>query len=88
MFVYLCLYVGVRLPPINHLNCLKFTPTRTYRSESGKSVFGLTNNHRDPNTGFRFHAVIKEKQYIKIGSFARIQHAVTGSIAQVLSPNT
>jgi hypothetical protein len=80
-YVYLCLYVGVRTTILRLSFLSNLRLLALHRNEAGQSVFGLTNNHRDPNTGFRFHAVIKEKQYIKIGSFARIQHAVTGSIA-------
>ena len=59
--------------------------TRLYcflRNDAGENEYALTTDDLDPNTGFRLLAVIKEKHQIKLGAYARIQHAATGQSSE------
>ena len=63
--------------------CLRHMLTRKYltlRAAAGAPpTYTLTSNRTDANAAFRFKAVGSDEAAIKLGSFARIQHALSGT---------
>ncbi|XP_074650375.1 inositol 1,4,5-trisphosphate-gated calcium channel ITPR3-like [Tubulanus polymorphus] len=57
---------------------LRHMVTRQYLCVNADHDVDLTNNERDPRAVFRLHPVKKEVDEIKLGSYARIEHELTG----------
>ena len=61
--------------------CLRHVLTRKYltlRTAGSQPTYTLTASRSDGSAAFRFKAVGSEEANIKLGSFARIQHALSG----------
>ena len=56
-------------------NCTPFGPRRPSLNDY---LFSLTPDDDDTNTVFRFKSVIKDTTTISLGTFARIQHVLSG----------